>query len=180
MGVGVLWARPEMLEEMSPYQAGSNMAHDVDVGGQTLEHAARKFGAGTPNVSGPIGLAAAVQYMTSLGREQIERHEAALTVYALERLADVPGLQLIGPRTPQRRIPVFSFTLANCKPQEIMQRLDAQGIAIRAGDLAALPLLRRFGVSAAARASCHLYTSMNDIDRLADALLLISDGPGSA
>lgn len=174
MGVGVLWARTELLEEMSPYQAGSNMAHDVDLDGQTLEHAARKFGAGTPNVSGPIGLAAAVRYMNSLGREEIERHETALTVYALERLADVPGLQLIGPRTPERRIPVFSFTLAGHKPQEILQRLDALGIAIRAGDLAALPLLRRCGVSAAARASCHLYTSMNDIDRFADALLRIS------
>lgn len=176
MGAGVLWARVEMLEEMSPYQAGSNMAHDVDLDGQTLEHSARKFGAGTPNVSGAIGMAAAVQYMNSLGREQIERHEAALTVYALERLADVPGLQLIGPKTPERRIPVFSFTLAPCQPQEILWRLDALGIAIRAGDLAALPLLRRCGVSAAARASCHLYTSMNDIDRLADALLRIGAG----
>ena len=174
MGVGVLWARAEMLEEMAPYQAGSNMAHDVDVDGQALEHSARKFGAGTPNVSGPLGLAAAVEFMSALGRERIERHEAALTAYALARLAEVPGLKLIGPREPERRIPVFSFTLQACTPREALQRLDAQGIAIRAGDLSALPLLKRFGVTTAARASCYLYTSTNEIDRLGDALLRIA------
>jgi len=176
MGVGVLWARTEMLEEMPPYQAGSNMAHEVDVDGQALEHGARKFGAGTPNVAGPLGLAAAVQCMQSLGREEIERHEADLTAHALGRLNAVPGLKLIGPRSPGQRIPVFSFTLAGTTPPEVLRQLDAQGIAIRAGDLSALPLLKRFGVTAAARASCYLYTSTNEIDQLADALLRISAG----
>ena len=171
MGAGVLWARSEILEEMAPYQAGSNMAHDVDVDGQTLEHGARKFGAGTPNVSGALGLAAAVQFILSLGRERIERHEAALMARALERLGDVPGLKLIGPRTAQQRIPVFSFTLAKYTPNEVLQRLDALGIAVRAGDLAARPLLKRFGVAAAVRASCYLYTSPEEIDQFADALL---------
>lgn len=179
MGTGVLWARSEMLEQMTPYQAGSNMAHDIDVDGHTLEHGARKFGAGTPNVSGPLGLAAAVQCMSSLGRAEIERHEAALTSHALARLAEVPGLKLLGPKTPAQRIPVFSFTLASRGPQEILQQLDAQGIAIRAGDLSALPLLKRFGVTAAARASCYLYTSKEEIDQLAEALLRIA-GSGSA
>ena len=171
MGVGVLWSRAELLEEMTPYQSGSNMAHDVDVEGQTLEHAARKFGAGTPNVSGPLGLAEAVQCIHALGRDSIERHEAALTAHALERLAQVPGLKLIGPKAPEHRIPVFSFTLSGTTPRELLRDLDAQGIAIRAGDLSALPLLRRFGVTAAARASCYLYTSTSEIDRLADTLL---------
>lgn len=180
MGAGVLWARNEMLEEMAPYQAGSNMAHDVDVDGHALEHSAHKFGAGTPSVSGPVGLAAAIECMSSLGREEIERHEAALTVYALRRLGEVPGLQLIGPKTAERRIPVFAFTLVACKPQEILQRLDANGIAIRAGDLAALPLLKRFGVTAAARASCYLYTSIDEVDQFVDALLRISAGRSSS
>jgi cysteine desulfurase/selenocysteine lyase len=171
MGVGVLWSRAELLEEMAPYQSGSNMAHDVDVEGQTLEHWARKFGAGTPNVSGPLGLAEAVRCIDALGRESVERHEAALTAHALERLAEVPGLKLIGPRAPEHRIPVFSFTLSGTTPRELLRELDAQGIAIRAGDLSALPLLKRFGVTAAARASCYLYTSTSEIDRLADALL---------
>ena len=176
MGVGVLWARAEMLEEMSPYQAGSNMAHDVDFEGQALEHGARKFGAGTPNVAGPLGLARAVQCMQSLGREDIERHEAQLTAHALERLNSVPGLKLIGPRSPEQRIPVFSFTLTGTTPQEVLRQLDAQGIAIRCGDLSALPLLKRFGVTVAARASCYLYTSTNEVDQLADALIRIGAG----
>jgi cysteine desulfurase/selenocysteine lyase len=176
MGIGLLWARPERLEEMAPYQAGSNMAHDVDIDSQTLEAAARKFGAGTPNVSGPVGLAAAVDCMSSLGRERIERHEAALTAYALGRLLEVPGLTILGPRTPERRIPVFSFTLRAHTPREVLQRLDARGIAIRAGDLSALPLLKRLGVTSAARASCYLYTSRDEIDQLVDALLRISAG----
>jgi cysteine desulfurase/selenocysteine lyase len=170
MGIGVLWARRELLEEMPPYQAGSNMAHEIDLGSQVLEHAARKFGAGTPNVSGAVGLAAAAHYLMSEDRSAIERHEARLTQYTLARLVEIPGLRLLGPREPAQRVPVFSFVSATHSPEEILRHLDARGIAIRAGDLAALPLLKRFGVSAAARASCYLYTQTDDIDRLVVAL----------
>jgi cysteine desulfurase/selenocysteine lyase len=170
MGIGVLWARREILEEMPPYQAGSNMAHEVDVESCELEHAARRFGAGTPNVAGPVGLAAAVRYLESLGRGAVERHEARLTAYALERLREVRRLKLLGPSEPSQRIPVFSFTLEGVTAQEVLRQLDASGIAIRAGDLAALPLLKRLGATTAARASCYLYTQTEDIDRLTDAL----------
>jgi cysteine desulfurase/selenocysteine lyase len=108
--------------------------------------------------------------LQNLGRHAIEQHETALTEYALARLFEVRGLQLIGPRTAADRIPVFSFTLAGWSAQEILQRLDAQGIAVRAGDLASLPLFKRFGVTGAARASCHIYSSTADIDRLIGAL----------
>jgi cysteine desulfurase/selenocysteine lyase len=170
MGVGVLWARRELLDEMSPYQAGSNMAHAIDFSSQELEHAARKFGAGTPNVAGAIGLAAAVKYLGSQERGAIEQHEAQLTRYALKQLADVPGLRLLGPRSAERRIPVLSFVLQGRSPAAVLSHLDSRGIAVRAGDLAALPLLRRFGVDAAVRASCYLYTGTADLDRLAAAL----------
>jgi cysteine desulfurase/selenocysteine lyase len=170
MGVGVLWGRRELLEAMPPYQCGSNMAHAIDDGTEEYEHAARKFGAGTPNVPGPIGLAAAVQFLEGLGREAVERHEAALTQFALEQLGSVRGLRLHGPKTPERRIPVFSFSLERWEPREVVRRLDAQGIAVRAGDLSALPLLKRFGVSAAARASCYLYTTTDEIEQLVGAL----------
>jgi cysteine desulfurase / selenocysteine lyase len=170
MGTGVLWARRELLEGMPPYQAGSNMAHEIDVASQEFEHGARKFGAGTPNVSGAIGLAAAVQYLIRQDREAIERHEAQLTRYALNRLMEIPGLRLLGPQDPAHRAPVFSFVLRNYSPQEVLHHLDSRGIAIRAGDLAALPLLKRFGVNSAARASCYLYTQILDIDRLSSAL----------
>ncbi len=171
MGVGVLWARSEVLEEMSPYQAGSNMAHDVDIDSYEVESAARKFGAGTPNVSGPIGLAAAVTYIESLGRSAIEHHEEVLTRHALARLLEVPGLRIIGPTTAEQRIPVFAFTLAGRQPREILTALDARGIAVRSGDLSALPLLKRFGVTAAARASCYLYSRTDEIDVLAEELI---------
>jgi cysteine desulfurase / selenocysteine lyase len=174
MGVGVLWARRELLDAMPPYQAGSNMAHEIDVTSQELERGALKFGAGTPNVAGPVGLAAAVTYLNSLDRSAIERHEAHVTQYALERLTAVPGLRLLGPKQAADRLPVFSFVLPNCSPQEILRHLDSRGIAIRAGDLAALPLLKRFGVSAAARASCYLYTGTDDIDRLVSGLQGVS------
>ena len=170
MGVGVLWGRRELLDDMPPYQAGSNMAHQVDFASQEFEHAARKFGAGTPNVSGPVGLAAAVQYLQRQNRSVQESHEKKLTQYALEQLTDIPGLRLLGPRSAAQRLPVFSFVLAGHSPAEILQHLDTRGIAIRAGDLAALPLLQRFGVSAAARASCYLYTQTAELDRLGAAL----------
>ena len=169
MGIGVLWGRRELLEDMSPYQAGSNMAHEVDLASQQFAHRAHKFGAGTPNVSGPVGLAAAVQYLRNHARS-VESHETELTQYALEQLTGIPGLRLLGPRSAAQRVPVFSFVLASHSPAEILRHLDRRGIAIRAGDLAALPLLKHFGVSAAARASCYLYTDMAELDRLAAAL----------
>jgi cysteine desulfurase/selenocysteine lyase len=170
MGVGVLWARRELLEAMPPYQAGSNMAHDVDVASFDVEHAARKFGAGTPNVAGAVGLAAAIDYLHALGRDEIARRELEITDYALARLREVRGLRLLGPEESEHRIPVFSFVLDGHSPLQIMQALDARGIAIRAGDLAALPLLKRLGVTAAARASCYLYSEKEDIDELVLAL----------
>jgi cysteine desulfurase/selenocysteine lyase len=177
MGAGVLWARRERLEEMAPYQAGSNMAHAVDLTSQELEHGARKFGAGTPNVSGAVGLAAAVEYLRSQDRGAIERHEAELTRYGLAELSRIPGLRVLGPRSPAGRIPVFSFTLPGRSPAEALRHLDARGIAIRAGDLAALPLLKRFGVTTAARASCYLYTETSELDRLAAALREVTRAP---
>ena len=170
MGVGVLWARQELLEAMPPYQAGSNMAHEVDLQGQQLEHGAHKFGAGTPNVAGAVGLAAAIAYIESVGRGAIHEHEQALTAYALDRLREVEGLRVLGPLEPGDRVPLFSFAVAGVSSSEVLQFLDARGIAIRAGDLAARPLLSRFRVESAARASCYLYTRKSDIDELITAL----------
>lgn len=170
MGVGVLWARRELLEDMTPYQAGSNMAHQIDLSSQEVAHAAHKFGAGTPNVAGAVGLAAAVEYLSGQDRDAIERHEARLTQHALDQLTAIPGLRLLGPRSAAQRIPVFSFVLTGHAPSVILKHLDARGIAIRAGELAALPLLKHFGVTEAARASCYLYTSTSELDRLSAAL----------
>jgi cysteine desulfurase / selenocysteine lyase len=170
MGIGVLWAHREVLASMPPYQAGSNMAHAVDQASEELEEAGRKFCAGTPNASGAVALAAAVAYFGSLGRQAIERHESGLTAHGLETLQSIPGLRILGPRTPAERVPLFSFVLENRTPPEILRALDEEGIAVRAGDLSALPLLKRFGVTAAARASCFLYSRPEEIDRMADVL----------
>jgi cysteine desulfurase/selenocysteine lyase len=117
-----------------------------------------------------VGLAAAVHYLGQQDRRAIEAHEAHLTQYALDQLTAIAGLRVLGPRTAAQRVPVFSFVLAGHSPAETLRHLDSRGIAIRAGDLAALPLLERFGVAAAARASCYLYTGTAELDRLAAAL----------
>lgn len=166
MGLGVLWGRRELLEAMPPYQAGSNMAHGVDLDSVELEHAARKFGAGTPNVAGSIALAAAIRFLETLGRDNVSAHEADLVTYALQRLAAVPRLRILGPQQAQDRIPVFAFDIDGVPTDAIVTSLDSDGIAIRAGDLAALPLLKRFGLRRAARASCYLYTTKDEVDRL--------------
>lgn len=171
MATGVAWARRELLEAMPPYQTGSNMAHDVDLDSAVLEHDGQKFQAGTPNVSGPIGLAAACAYMNRLGRDAVAAHEQAITARALSVLAQVPGLRLIGPSSTANRLPVFCFTLANVDVPAIVKALDAEGVAIRGGDMAALPLLQRFGTRAAARVSCYLYNSVEEIDRLGEILM---------
>ena len=171
MATGVAWARRELLETMPPYQTGSNMAHDVDLDSAVLEHDGQKFQAGTPNVSGPIGLAAACAYINRLGRDAVAAHEKAITARALAVLAQVPGLTLIGPSSTANRLPVFCFTLPNTDVPAIVKALDAEGVAIRGGDMAALPLLQRFGTRAAARVSCYLYNSVEEIDRLGEILM---------
>lgn len=172
MGIGVLWARRELLDALPPFQSGSNMLHELPAvdAPLPLAVAAHKFEAGTPNVAGPVALAAAIQYLESLGRAELWKREQALTAHALERLLRVPGLRVLGSVDALDRISVFSFTLENRTPAEIVRSLDQRGIAVRAGDLAALPLLKRLGVAAAARASCHVYTDRSDIDALAAAL----------
>jgi len=125
-------------------------------------------------VSGPIGLAAACAYVNRLGREAIAVHERAITARALEMFRRVPGLKLIGPATADNRLPVFCFTLPNVDVPAIVKALDAEGIAIRGGDMAALPLLQRFGTKAAARVSCYLYNSIDEIDRLGEILMRLT------
>ncbi len=174
MGVGVLWGRRELLDAMPPYQGGSNMAHGVgtDPAGldMHLSEGAHKFGAGTPNVSGPVGLAAAIRFLRQVGPGALWEHEQAITRHALARLREVPGLRLLGRGEPGDRISVFSFTLEGWSGPEIAVALDRRGIAARGGDLASLPLLRRLGTDSAARASAYLYTTRDDIDRLGAAL----------
>jgi cysteine desulfurase/selenocysteine lyase len=170
MATGVLWGRRELLEAMPPYHVGSNMAHAVEFERAEFEHGAQKFQAGTPDVAGPVGLAAAIRFFEQAGDDAWSRHDRALVKYGLERLAAIPGLRLIGPRSAENRVPVFTFIIEGRTPSSVARALDEKGIAVRAGDMAALPLLKRFGATEAVRASAYVYSKLQDIDRLADAL----------
>lgn len=170
MGTGVLWGRRELLDAMQPYQAGSNMAHQVDIESAHYSQGALKFGAGTPNVSGPVGLAAAMQFITAIGYDRLWENEQNLIQHFLAYIPEISGVRILGPTVSSERIGVFSFVVAQVSAQEVVASLDAKGIAIRAGDLASLPLLKRMGVTEALRASLYLYSTTEEIDRLAAAL----------
>ena len=173
MGVGVLWVRRVILDQMPPYQSGSNMAHAASIDDWEYSEGARKYSAGTPNVSGPVGLAAAVEFIRTLGYERMWRHEQKLTKHMLEVLSAQKGIRLVGGRETQNRISLFCFTADSIGPEDLARRLDQYGIAIRAGDLAALPLLERFGAKRAARASLYLYNTVEEIDQFAQKLELV-------
>jgi SufS family cysteine desulfurase len=173
MGTGVVWGRRELLDTMPPYHVGSNMAHDVDFDGADFERGAQRFQAGTPDVAGPVGLAAAVRFFEAAGAS-VQRHDDDLVQYGLMRLGQVQRLRIIGPRHSGNRVPVFTFVVDGLAATGVARALDERGIAVRAGDLAALPLLRRFGVSEAVRASAYVYSTRDDIDQLADALAEMS------
>src|SRR5262245_14590850 len=167
MGIGVLGARRELLDAMPPFQAGSNMAHEVEI--ESVPHFAEgglKFEAGTPNVPGAVGLAAAIAFLESFGRKALWAQEQELARYVLSSLQKIAGLRILGPTEPSERVSVFSFVIENRQPLEVVKALDAQNIAVRGGDLASLPLLKRMGLTAAVRASCYSYTTTADVDRL--------------
>ena len=169
MGTGVVWGRRDRLESMPAYHVGSNMAHEVDFEHAALEHGAQKFQAGTPDVAGPVGVAAAVKFFEAAG-SAFQRHDDALVRHGLAVLQQIRGLRLIGPRNPERRVPVFTFVVDGYAAVSVAKALDARGIAVRAGDMAALPLLKRFATTEAVRASAYVYSTTADLDRLAEGL----------
>ncbi|MFT8674504.1 MAG: cysteine desulfurase [Acetobacter sp.] len=172
-GIGVLWARRALLEDMPPFLGGGDMISTVTFEKSTWANLPHKFEAGTPAIVEAIGLGAAVSWVQDVGFEAIAAHEQALTTHALSRLADVPGLAVVG--SPARRGGVVSFTMADVHPHDIATLLDRNGIAIRAGHHCAEPLMRRLGLSATARASFGIYTTRDEIDTLADTLVRIRD-----
>ena len=168
-GVGALWGRRELLEEMEPFNLGGHMISKVRFEGTTWGELPHKFEAGTSPIAEAVGFGAAVEYLTAVGVEAIEAHEQELATYALERLADVPGIKLYGP-PPERRAGIVSFNVGDIHPHDVAQILDAEGVAIRAGHHCCQPLMTRFGVAATNRASFYLYTVPDEIDRLVDGV----------
>lgn len=172
-GIGVLWARAALLDAMPPFMGGGDMISTVTFEKATWAAIPHKFEAGTPAIVEAIGLGIAIDWVEAIGLDTIARHEQALTRHALARLADVPGLQVVG--APAKRGGVVSFTMADVHPHDIATLLDKNGIAVRAGHHCAEPLMRRLGLTATARASFGIYTVPEEIDALADTLVRIRD-----
>ncbi len=172
-GIGVLYAKRELLERMPPFMGGGDMIGSVSFERSTWAEVPHKFEAGTPMILEAIGLKAAIEYVEGIGMEAIAAHEARLTEHALARLSSVPGLRVLG--AAQDRGGVFSFTMQGAHAHDMATLLDRQGIAVRAGNHCAEPLSRRLGVDSSARASCGIYTTEAEIDTLAETLLRVRE-----
>jgi cysteine desulfurase/selenocysteine lyase len=167
-GIGVLWGRRELLEAMPPIQFGGNMIADVTFEATAFQTIPNKFEAGTGNIADAVGLAAALDYVSSIGIDAIARYEHALLLHANARLRDVRGVRLIG--TAANKASVVAFTVDGYTTQEIGHALNEEGIAVRTGHHCAQPILRRFGVETTVRASLAFYNTIEEIDRFADAV----------
>ncbi|MCL4215496.1 MAG: cysteine desulfurase [Candidatus Hydrogenedentes bacterium] len=163
-GIGVLYGKGKYLESVPPYQGGGDMILSVTFEKTTYNSLPYKFEAGTPNIAGAIGLGAALDYMTAVGRDRIAAHEAGLLAYATARLEEIDGLNIIG--TAEHKASVISFTLDKAHPHDIGQILNEENVAVRAGHHCAQPVMGRFGVPATARASFAMYNTYEEIDVL--------------
>jgi cysteine desulfurase / selenocysteine lyase len=172
-GIGVLYARESLLASMPPWQGGGDMILSVKIEGSTWNELPWKFEAGTPNISGAIGLGAALEYVESLGRSAIVAHEQELLAQATSALSAVPGLTLIG--TAPQKVAVLSFTLQGVHPHDIGTILDSEGIAIRTGHHCAMPIMEKYGLAATARASFGCYNNGEDIERLVGGLAKVRE-----
>jgi len=168
-GVGVLYGREDLLESMPPYQGGGDMILEVSFTGTTYNELPYKFEAGTPNISGVVGLGAAVDYLQSVGMSHVEKHEQQLLDYLTAKLKTVEGIRLIG--TAAKKASVQSFTVDDIHSHDLGTILDHQGVAIRTGHHCAMPVMDFFGVSGTARASLALYNNTDDVDRLIEAIV---------
>ena len=174
-GIGVLWGRYDLLQTLPPFLGGGEMIEVVRMGGSTFAPPPRRFEAGTPPIAQAVGLAAAIDYLEALGMDAVAAHEQRVTGYALERLQAVEGVRILGPKEAVDRGGAISFTLttadgAEVHPHDVMQFLDARGIAVRGGHHCARPLHERLGVTASTRASAYLYTTPAEFDALAEGL----------
>jgi cysteine desulfurase / selenocysteine lyase len=172
-GVGVLYGRRQRLAAMPPWQGGGDMIRSVRFEGTTYADPPARFEAGTPNIEGAVGLGAAIDYLTALDAVALAAHEADLLAYAVARLAEVPGVRVLG--APRRRSAVVSFVHAAAHPHDVATVLAEAGVAVRAGHHCAQPLMARLGVAATTRASFALYNTRADVDALAAALVRVGE-----
>jgi len=169
-GIGVLNGRKELLEQMPPFIAGGHMISSVSVEEIRWGALPAKFEAGTSNIAEAIGLGAAVEFVQDIGMDTIREHERDLCAYAIARLQETPGLEIMGPADPDRRGALVAFTLDLAHPHDVAEILGSSGVCVRAGHHCAQPLMKRFGVAATTRASFAVHTTRSDVDALVDAL----------
>jgi cysteine desulfurase / selenocysteine lyase len=170
-GIGVLWARRELLEEIPPFLGGGDMIRTVEDDHSTWNDLPWKFEAGTSSIADGVGLGAAVDYLSELGMDAVRAHEEDLAAYAMERLGEMPGLKIHGPSQASERGGIVSFELDGVHPHDIAEICNRDAVCIRAGHHCAQPLMRVLGVPATARASFGVYNMRDDVDRLVESLL---------
>ena len=168
-GIGVLYAKKDILESMPPFQGGGDMIEQVTFEKTTFQHPPHRFEAGTPDISGAIGLARALEYIEDLGRDAIRTHEEQLTGYGVDKLSSLPGVKLVG--AGQRRLGILSLDVQGIHPHDLATVLDQHHVAVRAGHHCAQPLMDRLGLTGTTRASLGVYNDESDIDALASALV---------
>ena len=169
-GIGVLWGKADLLDRLPPFHGGGEMIETVTMERSTYAKAPHKYEAGTPPIVEAVGLGAAVDYLGHVGMDAIHAHEQAITRYALDGLATVPGLSVLGPLDPTRRGGAISFEIDGVHPHDVAQVLDSRGVAVRAGHSCAKPAHARFGVQSSTRMSSYLYTTPAEIDAFVEGL----------
>jgi cysteine desulfurase / selenocysteine lyase len=169
-GIGVLYGKKELLEQMEPVEFGGEMIDFVGLYESTWKELPWKFEGGTPIIAGAVGLAAAIDFLEEIGLDEIEKHEHKLAAYAMDRMSTINGLTIYGPQDPGKRAGIVTFNLDDVHPHDVATVLDMNGIAVRAGHHCAQPLMKWLQVTATARASFYLYNSEEDIDRLVAGL----------
>lgn len=169
-GIGVLYGKKELLNNMEPVEFGGEMIDFVGLYDSTWKELPWKFEGGTPIIAGAVGLGAAIDFLNEIGLDEIEKHEHQMAAYAMEKMSLIEGLAIYGPTDPQKRAGIVTFNLNDVHPHDVATVLDMSGIAVRAGHHCAQPLMKWLEVSATARASFYLYNSESDVDRLVEGL----------
>ena len=173
-GIGFVWGRESLLEEMHPFHGGGEMILDAWIDHATFNEIPYKFEAGTPPVAGAIGLGTAIDYLSAIGMKAVHDHEVEITKYALQKLADIPDLTIYGPKEADLKGGILAFNIGDIHAHDVGTILDMQGVAVRAGHHCAKPLMRKFGIPASTRASFYIYNTKEDVDRLAEGLTKVT------
>jgi cysteine desulfurase/selenocysteine lyase len=168
-GVGVLYAKSKLLESMPPFLGGGDMIKTVHLRSFSPNDIPHKFEAGTPAIAEAVGFGAAVEYLTGIGMDAVAAHEREMIAYSLERLEEIPGLQILGPAA-EKKGGVAAFTIEGVHPHDVAQILDHYGVAVRAGHHCAQPLHEKFGITATTRASYYIYSVKEEVDKLVDGI----------